>query len=128
MSSGGQRDRTQRQLMAPRAQDRPDVLFAQEFVRYATHVHEVLRRSTGAAQQSEHRLHEEPAGGDALVHEVLEVVQVRRVIALELEPRAVLRASREDRLDVGEGVLEDEVPAVLQVIALPLVLELCAIA
>ena len=56
--------------------------------------------------------------------EVREVVQVRDVVALELEAGAVLVADAQDGLDVLEGVLEDEVAALLEPFALPVVAEL----
>lgn len=48
-----------------------------------------------------------------------EVVQVRDVVALEFETGAVRAAARENRLDVGERVLEHEVAALFQMFAFP---------
>jgi hypothetical protein len=49
---------------------------------------------------------------------------VADVVALELEAGVRSRHSGQDVLDVLEGVLEHEVPAVLEMLALPVVLEL----
>ena len=77
-----------------------------------------------AAQDAEHRLHEERRLDHAAVEEVGQVVEVADVVALELEAGAVAAARGQNILDVLVGVLEHEIAAVLQVRALPVVLEL----
>src|SRR3954451_17245574 len=76
------------------------------------------------AEDAEHRLHEQRAVSESASLEVRQVVEVRGVVALELEPGPVAPAELEDGLDVGIGVLEDQVAALLQPLPLPLVLEL----
>ncbi len=77
-----------------------------------------------AAQDAEDALDEQRRTDHLAVQEMTEVVQVADVVALALESGVVLRAGAEDLADVLEGVLEHQVAAVLQVVALPLVLEL----
>ena len=64
-------------------------------------------------------LHEQRRLHQAAIEEMREVVEVADVVALELEARAVAGAGRQDVLDVLEGVAEDEVARVLQMLPLP---------
>ena len=77
-----------------------------------------------AAQNAEHRLHEERRLDHAAVGEVAQRVEVADVVALDLEAGAVVFAGGEDVLDVGEGVPEDTLARAFQIGLLPVVLEL----
>ena len=61
--------------------------FAEQPVRRALHVHDVLGMRADAAEQAEHGLNEQRRLDDARVQEVRQVVEMRGVVALELEPR-----------------------------------------
>ena len=110
--------------MAPGAEHRQVVVVAEQPVRDALHVQEVLHLRADAAEDPEDALHEQRRLHHAAVEEVRQRVQVPDVVALELESRALRRELVDDRLDVEERVLEDEVARHLQVRVLPLVLEL----
>ena len=94
-------------LAATGAENRLAELVSEQAVCGAMHVHEVFRVCSDAAQDAEDGLHEHRRLHETAVEEVLEVVQVADVIALELEARAVSVANLQDVLDVAEGVLED---------------------
>jgi hypothetical protein len=92
------------------------------------HVHQVVEVCADAAEDSEDHLHEERRLDPPLVDEPGDVVEVPEVVALELELRAVALAELlHDVLDVGEGVLEDEVARHLQERRLPFVLPVGAL-
>ena len=101
----------------------PAILVAEQAVGGALHHHHVFRMRADAAEDAEHRLHEQRRLHEAAFEEVVQVVQVGDVVALELEARAVARAGPEDVFDVVEGVAEDEVARRFQELRLPLVLE-----
>ena len=82
----------------------------------------VLRMRSGAALQAEHRLHEQRRFYEALLQEIIEIVEMRGVIAFELEARAGLRQRLQHEFDILEGVAEHDV-LVLDVLAFPVVLE-----
>src|SRR3546814_88112 len=54
---------------------------------------------------------------------MLQVVEMPDIVALELEARAVAVAGLQDELDILEGIAEHQVARVLQMPALPVVLE-----
>src|SRR5262245_62168846 len=76
-----------------------------------------------AAENAEHALHEERRLDEAAIDEVRERVEVTDVVALDLEAGAVLRAGREDVLDVLERVLEHAVSRAFEMRVLPIVFE-----
>ena len=103
----------------------PVVVVAEELVRDPLHVHEVFLIGADAAEDAEDRLHEQRRLDQPAVEEMGEVVEVPDVVAFELEAGAVgLAELAQYVFDVLERIPEDEVPAVLQVPALPFVLEL----
>src|SRR5260221_12232428 len=115
----------ERQLMPPGGEDRPVILVAEKLVGDALHVRDVLGIGADAAEDAEDRLHEEWRLDEAAIEEMREVVEVADIVALELEARAAALAQLlQDVFDVLEGVSEDEVARVLEVLALPVVLEL----
>ena len=111
-------------LVTPGPEHRQVVLVAEQPVGDPLHVHEVLDVGADAAEDPEDRLHEQRRLQHPAVQEVGEVVEVAGVVALELEARPARPDLGDDRLDVGERVLEDEVRRVLEVGLLPVVLEL----
>src|ERR1700733_13232331 len=86
-------------------------------------MHQVFRMRADTAQQAEYALNKKRRFGELAFDEMREVVQMRNVVALELEARAVRAARSQDELDVLERILEDQVAAVGEVLALPVVLE-----
>ncbi|AGP51969.1 hypothetical protein M271_01665 [Streptomyces rapamycinicus NRRL 5491] len=85
----------------------------------------VVQVSAHTAQHAEDHLHEEGRFDPPLVDEPGEVVQVAEVVALELEPGAVCPAQLlHDVLEIGEGVLEDQVARRLEEVGLPVVFPL----
>jgi hypothetical protein len=86
-------------------------------------MHHVLLVCADAAKNPEHRLNEEGRLDELPVDEVSERVEVSDVVALDLEPGAVVGAAFEDVLDVGEGVLEDAVAGAFEIGPFPLVFE-----
>ncbi len=111
--------------MPPGGEDRPVILVAEELVGDALHMRDVLGIGADAAEDAEDRLHEERRLDEAAIEEMREVVEVADIVALELEARAAALAQLlQDVFDVLEGVSEDEVARVLEVLALPVVLEL----
>ena len=79
-------------LVAPGAEHRPAIIVAEQAVGGALHVHHVLRMRADAAQDAEHRLHEQRRLHQAALEEVREVVEMRDVVALELEAGVVVRS------------------------------------
>ena len=86
-------------------------------------VHHVVGMRADAAENAEHRLHEQRRLHEPAIEEMREIVKVPGVVALELETRAVVRTGFEDEFNVLEGVAEDAVPAAFEVRLLPVVLE-----
>ena len=95
------------------------IVLAEEPVRGPPHMHHVLGMPADAAENAEHALHEERRLHETPVDEVGKRVEMPDVVALNLEPRAVIGASRENRLDIGEGVLEDMIARPFEVGLLP---------
>src|SRR5260370_5503590 len=115
----------ERQLMPPGGEDRPVILGPEELVGDALPMRDVLGIGADAAEDAEDRLHEERRLDEAAIEEMREVVEVADIVALELEARAAALAQLlQDVFDVLEGVSEDEVARVLEMLALPVVLEL----
>ena len=87
-------------------------------------MHHVLRIRADAAEDAEDRLHEERRLDELAVEEVGEIVEVADIVALELEAGAVGVAELlQDVFDVLEGVAENVVARVLEMLPLPGVLE-----
>jgi hypothetical protein len=61
------------------------------------------------AEQSKDRLNEERRFDQPTIREMRQVVEVGRVVTLELEPRTISIASLKNIFDVFEGIAEDEV-------------------
>ena len=76
------------------------------------------------AQNAKHRLHKKRCFDQALVHKVGQVVQVANVVALKLEACLVGVAGLQGELDVLEGVAKNQVAAVFQVFAFPVVFQI----
>ena len=85
------------------------ILVAEQPVGGALHVQHVFRMRADAALQAEHGLDEQRRLHQALLEEVVEVVEMRGVVALELEARAGLRQRLQHVFDVLEGVAEHDV-------------------
>src|SRR5690606_5263407 len=83
------------------------VLVAEELIGDGDHVREVRVICADAAEDAEHALDEQRRLGQALVHEVREVVKVADVVALVLESGVALLTELAERvLDLVEGVDE----------------------
>src|SRR5215207_655626 len=76
-----------------------------------------------AAEDAKDRLHKQRWLDEPLLEEERQVIEVADVVALELKAGPACAEVRDDRLDVLEGVLKDEVARHLQVLVLPLVPE-----
>src|SRR5882672_6498122 len=76
----------------------------------------------GSALQAEYRLHEQRRFHHALFEEIVQVVEMRGVVAFEFKARASLRQRLQDVFDVLEGIAEHDV-LVLEMLALPFMLE-----
>src|SRR5690606_16538061 len=76
---------TERHLVAPRSENGPLVIIAEELVGNPAHMHQVLGIRAYAAQNAEDTLHEERRLDQLAVEKVREVVEVSDIIALELE-------------------------------------------
>ena len=77
-----------------------------------------------AAQDAEHRLHEQRRLHQPALQEMGEIIEVTDVVALELEARVVVLAGLQDELDILERVAEDEIARALEIGLFPVVLEL----
>src|SRR5260221_9589184 len=85
---------------------------------------QVLGIGGDADENPEDALHQERRLHQLAVEEMSERIEMADIVALELEARAVRLAEvLEDVFDVLEGVAEDEVARVLEMLALPVVLE-----
>ena len=87
-------------------------------------MHDILGVCTDSAQDAENRLNEKRALYEPTVEKMRQVVEVTYVIALEFKAGAVTGTSLQCVLDVLKGIPEYQIPAVLQVVALPWVSEL----
>ena len=76
------------ELIAAGAEHRPSVLLAEQTVGGALHMHDVLGMRTDPAQDAEYGLDEQRRLDEAALEEMTEVVEMRSVVALELEARA----------------------------------------
>src|ERR1700682_3511024 len=112
-----------RQLVAPRAQHAPPVLVAEQAIRRAFHVRDIVRMRTDATENAEHTLDEKRRLDHPAVEEMLRRIEVADVVALDLEARGVARAGGKDVLDVRERVADAAVCRTLEIGPLPIVLE-----
>src|SRR3546814_17112034 len=87
-------------------------------------MHQVFRIGPYAAQNTENRLDEGWASHQPAIHEVGQIVKVAYVVALELETCAVVGAPSKYGFDIFIGILENQISAVFQMLALPLVFEI----
>ena len=76
-----------------------------------------------AAEDAEHGLHEERRLDQPALEEVGEIVEMGRVVALELEARAGVAERPQHELDILVGVAEHEVARIFQRLSLPVVLK-----
>ena len=83
-------------------------------------MHELLDGGGVRAHHAEHELDVDRRVEQVLAEQVLYVVEVPDVVGFELRLRAGLAEHGADLLHVGEGVAEDVVAGVLQVVYLPL--------
>src|SRR5450759_2488765 len=118
-SHGGKRN-----LVSPGSQNGPLVVRTKQTISCALHVHEVFRMCTDATQQTENALDEKWGLGELAVHKMGQRVEMRDVVALKLEPRALCTTVHQDVLNVRERVLEHARSAVFKKLFLPRVLEL----
>ncbi len=79
-----------RHLTASRTKNRPLVFVAEQPIGRALHVHHVLRMGTDPSENAEHRLDEQRRLHKAALQEMMQVVEMRGVVALELEARSAL--------------------------------------
>src|ERR1700728_656835 len=86
-------------------------------------MHDVLGMRTDSAQDAKHGLDEKRRLDEAALKEVIEVIEMPGVVALELEARSGAAERAQHEFDVLERVAEDEVARVLERLRLPIVLE-----
>src|SRR5215510_4003126 len=98
--------RRERKLVAAGTENRPHIVVAEQAIGGAAHMREVFGMRADAAQQAEYALHEERRLDEPAVDKMRKVVQVRNVVALVLEARAVIAARSQDVFDIGKRVLE----------------------
>ncbi len=72
-------------------------------------MHDVLGVRTDPAQDAKHGLDEQRRLHEAAFKEMAEVVEVRRVVALELEPGPGIGKRAQHEFDVLVGVAEHEI-------------------
>src|ERR1022692_2380172 len=124
MTTHGRRHRGDRKLIASRTQDAPLILVAEQAVRGALHVHDVVRVATDAAQNAKNALNEKWRLDQRAIEKVARGIKMADVVALDLEARPIRRARGEDVLDILEGVLEDAIVGRREVGLLPIELPL----
>ena len=117
------RHRRDRKLIASGAEHAPAVLIAEEPIRGALHVGDVVGMRSDAAEDPEHALDEQRRLDHTALQEMRGRVQVADVVALDLEASPVVGTRGEDVLDVLERVLEDAVLRSRKVRPLPIELE-----
>ena len=66
------------------------------------HVEDVFGMLADPAEKAKHALHEKWRLDQPLIGKVRQVVQMRDIVALELKPRPVSAAGRDNILDVGK--------------------------
>src|SRR6267142_2712567 len=76
----------------------------------------------GSALQAEYRLHEQRRFHHALFEEIVQVIEMRGVVAFKFKARAGLRQRLQHVFDVLERVAENDI-LVLEMLALPFMLE-----
>src|SRR5664279_5740440 len=81
-----------------------------------------------AAENAEHRLHEQRRLDQAAVEEMPQRVKMADIVALDLETSVVFRASGEDVFNVGEGILEHALLRPFQIRLFPVVFEVALVA
>src|SRR5437763_1591561 len=86
-------------------------------------MHDVLGMRADSAEDAEHSLDEERRLDEAALEEMIEVVEVPGVVALELEARPRIGKRAQDEFDVLERVAEHEIARVLERLRLPIVFE-----
>ena len=78
-------------LVCTRAKHRPVVIVAEQPVRSAPHLQHVFGMRADAAENAEHRLHEDRRLDDTAIKEMLQGIQMADVVALDLEAGVVPR-------------------------------------
>ena len=87
------------------------IILSEQPVGGAVEVHEVVEIGPHAAKDAKDHLDEEGRLDQALIDEPFNVVELAKVVALELKLRAVgLAQICQGVFDGGEGVGEDEIP------------------
>src|SRR5260370_36729847 len=86
-------------------------------------MHHVLGMRADSAENAEPALNEERRLDQSAIDKMRKRIDMPDIVALDLEPRAVVGASREDPLDISERVLEDAVARSFQIRPLPVVFE-----
>ena len=110
--------------MAPGTENRPHVVIPEEPIGRAAHVQHVLDVRADTAENSIDGLHKEWRLDQSALEEVGERIEVPDVVALELEPRALLGQFEDDLLDIGKRVAKDPAARAFEERSLPVVLEL----
>src|SRR5262245_45498224 len=101
----------------------PEIVFAEQSIRRLFHERQVRQVRADAAEDAKNQLNEEWWLDEFPVDDVREVVEVTDVVALVLEPAAVLLSQdRQNPGDVPKGVLEDEVFGRAEIRLFPVVL------
>src|SRR5437868_8878728 len=108
----------------PRPKHGPAILRSKQPVCRPLHLHDILGMGPDAAKDAEHRLHEERRTHQATLEKMREVVEVTDVVALKLEAGVAVVAGRQNVFDVLERIAEDEIARSLQMLPLPIELEL----
>src|SRR5271166_2637874 len=78
------------ELVAAGAQNRPPVVTSEQAIRRAPHMHHVLGMRPNPAQEAEHALNKERRFDQTAVDKMGERVEMADIVALDLEPRAVV--------------------------------------
>ena len=115
--------RRDRHLVASRAEHRPAIIVAEQPVGRPLHMHHVVGMSPDAAEQPEAGLDEQGRLHQALGEEVVQIVEMAGVVALEFVARAGGVQRVESVTDVLEAVAEHEIMRALQHLRLPVVLK-----
>src|SRR5690606_24260190 len=99
------------------------IKIAEQSIRGPLHMHHVFWMRADTAKNAEHRLDEQRRLHQTTIQEMLDVIEVGDVVALELKARIVSVTGLQDVLDVLEAVAENEVARCLKVLPLPIELE-----
>src|SRR3546814_16314040 len=107
MAAHRRRHRRDLHLRGARREHRPAIGVAEQPVGGALHVHHLVGMRTDAAEQTEAGLDEEWSLDEPLLPEIMEIVEVARVVAFELVARARRLERLEGIADILEAVAKD---------------------